>query len=195
LRDPAAEKRPEADLDANLVWRASVGDRSAEEALYRRHVQYVHGLLCRLLGNQTDAEDAVQETFVIALDRLGQLRDAEAFRGWLAQIAVSRARRLFRKQKLLRFLGLNGNRDEETIACVVGPYASASVRVEMATLHQLLERLPADQRLAWSLRHVEGESLEEVAMHCDCSLATAKRRVAAAHTAIEAGLGNSMEAA
>jgi len=80
------------------------------------------------------------------------------------------------------------------MSLVAGPDASAAVRANMATLQQLLARLPTDQRLAWSLRHIQGESLEEVALHCDCSLATAKRRVTAAHTIIEAELGNQEEA-
>ena len=194
LPDTAAKTVMDPDGDAGLVVRALAGDKQAEEALYRHHVQYVHGLLLRLLGSHTEAEDAVQETFVIALDQLGQLRKAEAFRGWLAQIAVSRARRRFRKQKLLRLLGLDGGVDEATMSLVAGPDASAAVRANMATLQQLLARLPTDQRLAWSLRHIQGDSLEEVALHCDCSLATAKRRVTAAHTIIEAELGNQEEA-
>jgi RNA polymerase sigma-70 factor (ECF subfamily) len=49
----------------------------------------------------------------------------------------------------------------------------------------VLDELPAAERLAWTLRHVEGERLEQVARQCGCSLATAKRRIAAAQDAIE----------
>ena len=48
--------------------------------------------------------------------------------------------------------------------------------------------MDVDQRLAWSLRYVEGEKLEQVAEHCGCSLATAKRRISAAHARIQAEL-------
>lgn len=50
----------------------------------------------------------------------------------------------------------------------------------------MLESLPLEERLAWSLRHVEGHALEEVAAACDCSLATAKRRIAAAEANVRA---------
>jgi RNA polymerase sigma-70 factor (ECF subfamily) len=43
-----------------------------------------------------------------------------------------------------------------------------------------------EQRLAWTLRHIEGERLEDVAARCGCSLATAKRRIAAAHAHLQA---------
>jgi RNA polymerase sigma-70 factor (ECF subfamily) len=179
--------------DAALVSRAKAGDRRAEELLFRRHVRFVQGLLSRLLVNRSEVEDAVQETFVIALDQLGSLRDEGSFRGWLAQIAVSRARRRFRKRKLLRLLGLDRSVDEDALELAPGVGASAAVQVEVATLGQLLARLRTEERLAWSLRHIEGDSLDEVAAHCGCSLATAKRRVAAADAYIRGHFGDREE--
>jgi RNA polymerase sigma-70 factor (ECF subfamily) len=49
-------------------------------------------------------------------------------------------------------------------------------------IYRLLDELPANERLAWTLRHIEGEQVEAVASLCGCSLATAKRRIAAAQT-------------
>jgi RNA polymerase sigma-70 factor (ECF subfamily) len=54
----------------------------------------------------------------------------------------------------------------------------------LAKVYAVLDALPSDERVAWSLRHVEGERLERVAELCGCSLATAKRRIAAAHQRI-----------
>jgi RNA polymerase sigma-70 factor (ECF subfamily) len=48
-------------------------------------------------------------------------------------------------------------------------------------VYQVLDGMRASWRVAWVLRYVEGEALEEVARLCDCSLATAKRRITAAH--------------
>jgi RNA polymerase sigma-70 factor (ECF subfamily) len=175
--------------DAALVLSARGGDRGAEEMLYRRHVGYVQGLLVRLIGRRAEAEDAVQETFVIALDQLRQLRDPSAFRGWLGQIAVSQARRRFRRQKLLRALGLDQGGDESRLESIPAAYAPAA-EVDVAALGQLVARLAVDDRLAWLLRYVSGESLEEVAAHCGCSLATAKRRIATANAFLRAELGD-----
>jgi RNA polymerase sigma-70 factor, ECF subfamily len=55
----------------------------------------------------------------------------------------------------------------------------------LARLYEVLERLPTDLRLAWSLRYLEGEVLDVVASTCRCSLSTAKRRVGAAQSVIE----------
>jgi RNA polymerase sigma-70 factor (ECF subfamily) len=175
--------------DAALVDAARSGSREAEEQLYLRHVHYIQGLLFRLLGNRGDAEDALQETFVIALDQLASLRDAAAFRSWLAQIAVSLARRRFRKARLLRALGLHRSGDDVGLEMIPAPHAPAAVHADFATLVQLVARLASDERVAWLLRYVDGESLAEVADHCRCSLATAKRRIAAANAYIQSELG------
>jgi RNA polymerase sigma-70 factor (ECF subfamily) len=166
--------------DAALVARIRAGDKAAEEMVYRRHVRYVGGMLVRLLGSRADAEDAIQETFVIALEQVGSLRDPRALRGWLAQIAVSQARRKFRRRKLLRALGLDGTRHEVDLEAFARAEVTADVRARISTLAKLLGRLPVDQRVAWSLRNIEGQALEEVALLCGCSLATAKRRIAQA---------------
>src|SRR5260370_35614403 len=74
--------------DAELVQQARGGDRWAEEVLYHRHVSYIMGMVVRCLGDQNDAEDVVQDTFAIGLDRLGPLRQPEAGRSELPPIAT-----------------------------------------------------------------------------------------------------------
>ena len=59
----------------------------------------------------------------------------------------------------------------------------------VARIYRVLEREPVANRVAWILRRVDGHSVTEVAALCDCSPATAKRRIAAASIAIEEVLG------
>ena len=73
--------------DADVVSRAKEGERAAQAVLYRRHVRMVRGLAYRLLG-QRDVEDVVQDAFVTAFERLGSLRDGQAFARWLGSIVV-----------------------------------------------------------------------------------------------------------
>ena len=186
----AGEPAGEATFDEELVSRALLGEREAEGMLYRRHVQYVHRLVLRILGNREAAQDVVQDTFIIALEQLRCLRNPAAFRGWLAQIAVSQARRCLRKWKLMRLLGLRGGDDAAAIDLAEGPGSSESARIDMAALRQTLVRLPINERLAWSLRHLAGHSLEEAAASCGCSLATVKRRLVAAEAFIQKEFGD-----
>ena len=173
---PAAE----AIEDGELVARAQRGDGWAEDKLYRRHVGYVFGLATRLLRNSVEAEDVVQDTFAIALEQLGSLRDGTAVRAWLAQIAVSQTRRRFRRKKLLQLLHIDTSVDDATLESLADPGADSETRTELSLLDDVLVGLPTEHRVAWMLRYVEGETLEDVARIAGCSLATAKRWIAAA---------------
>lgn len=175
--------------DTQLVEGALAGDRSAEEAIYRRHVRYIAGVVLRLLLDATETEDVVQDTFTLALQELPRLRRLPSLRPWLAQIAVSQVHRRLRRRRLLRLLGLDRSDDPAAaFERIAAPDAGPEVLTELASLGRLLHALPVGQRIAWSLRHVEGATLGEVASACDCSLATAKRRIAAAEKHVRAGV-------
>ena len=175
--------------DASLVERAIDGDRWAMEALYRRHVQRVTNAVTRVLGRSAEADDVVQDTFVVALDRLGELREPAAFRGWLARIAINEARMRLRKRKWLRRLALDRDEDDVSLESIAAPDASPEVRAELARLDRLLASFDPELRIAFVLRYVEGWALEEVAAALDCSLATAKRRIKEARERVDAHVG------
>ncbi len=66
----------------------------------------------------------------------------------------------------------------------------ADGRALLTRVYEVLDRVSVECRLAWILRYIEGEKLEEVAERCGCSLATAKRRIAAAQTYIQAEINH-----
>jgi RNA polymerase sigma-70 factor (ECF subfamily) len=175
--------------DQHLVERATLGDRWAEEMIYRRHVESIAGLVLRLLRDRSEMEDVVQETFVLALERLDSLRDGAALKSWLSQIAVSQVRRRFRRRRLLSLLGFTRPGDDTPLEVLAPDGASGEVVAELAAIDRVLHVLPVEQRIAWVLRYAEGESLEDVAKACSCSLATAKRRIAAADARVKLHVG------
>jgi RNA polymerase sigma-70 factor (ECF subfamily) len=171
--------------DTELVRRASAGNAWAEEAIYRRYAALILGTARRLLADSVEAQDVAQETFVAAFAAWPQLREPTRLKQWLLQIAISKVHRRFRRRKLLRVLGFADSVDDATLDKLARPDCSPELRAELALLSRALERISASERIAWMLRHVEGLSLEEVAQECDCSLATAKRRIAAAQTRVD----------
>jgi len=172
--------------DEDLARRISGGDRWAEEAFYRRHVDTVYGVVCPLLGRSHEAEDVVQETFATAFEIWNQLREPARARQWLLQIAVRKVHRRFRRRRVLRALGLDRSTDDATLEALARFDVDGETRAELAILDRVLRELAAAERIAWMLRHVEGLGLEEVAEECGCSLATVKRRVARAQARVEA---------
>jgi RNA polymerase sigma-70 factor (ECF subfamily) len=166
--------------DAELVARALGGDRWSRDVLYRRHAHYLLSISIRLLANRSEGEEVVQDTFVVAFTQLRTLRDPAALRAWLGRIAVSLVRRRLRRERLLRFLGLDRGFEDASLEVLAAPSLRPDDRAELALADRVLRRLPAEPRIAWVLRRVEGLPLADVASACNCSLATAKRRVAAA---------------
>src|SRR5688500_12206872 len=119
--------------DEELVRRIAAGDRWAEEALYRRYVDLVGATALRLLRNRAEAEDVVQETFLIVFQRLAQVREIEALKGWLVRVTVSRAHRRFRWNKLRRMIGL-GFEGTESLDHAASDEANGEDRAELALI-------------------------------------------------------------
>jgi RNA polymerase sigma-70 factor (ECF subfamily) len=163
-----------ADDDRTLVARAASGDGRAFTALYRRHARYVAGVAFRLLGDESELDDVVQETFVDAHDALSTIRDGATVRGFLATIAARKvARRIARRQRQRWFASLFGRG---------APIADhPAVESEAFALYQALETLSVERRMPWTLHVVEGMTLPEVASTVGVSLATVKRRIAEAN--------------
>jgi RNA polymerase sigma-70 factor (ECF subfamily) len=176
----AAVLAPPPRSDGALVAGVVAGDVACKEQLYRRHVRYIAGMSARLLRSTDGAEDVVQDAFAIAFAKIGSLREPEAFRGWLASIAVSQIHRLLGRQRLLRMLGLDRGLDDAPLDALARHDCPVEARSELAALDAVLRELPPRQRIAWMLRHVEGEPIDAVAEACRCSRATVKRWIAAA---------------
>ncbi len=150
------------------------------DSLYDRFAPYVAKVTLHLLGDDTFVEDIVQEVFLTCFRKLDTLCNIEHARRWLVKVTVQKARRRLRKKKIAQFLGLS----EPGIPEPSMPSVSANDRAAMTLLYSLLERVPLDCRLAWSLRYLEGAEILEVANALGCSPATAKRRIQTAQRKI-----------
>ena len=164
--------------DDALVSLAAAGETAAAYAL---------NLAARIAGSPTDIEDVVHDAFLRAFQRLDSLRNPAAFRTWLGSIVVYGMRSRLRREKLRRILGLSEARGAQPVDIdrIASPSASPAVRAELAQLYALVRTLPTDDRIAWTLRCIEGHELEEAAALADCSLATVKRRIARAQRFID----------
>lgn len=152
--------------------------------VFRRYARYVGSIGIRLLGRPEEVEDFVQDVFLRVHRGLHRVQNVAAIKGWLASIAVRLALRHLRRRRLMRLVSLDSAFD---YASVVDPSLLPEERSMLAELYRRLDDVPAQKRLAWTLRHVEGERLEEVARLCDCSIATAKRWILAAQEAMTPG--------
>lgn len=165
---------PIPETDEALVLALKAGREDAATALVRRYQRRVHGLLARMLGADLEVQDLTQEVFVTALSSLDKLKSPKLLKSWLFGIAVFTARNRIRKRERWRFLSfLPSTELPEKAVYGVQEEASEALRAT----YRVLELLPVDERLAFSLRFIAGMELTEVAFACNVSLATIKRRL------------------
>jgi RNA polymerase sigma-70 factor (ECF subfamily) len=178
----ALRTRPARDAAPSLP----PGPVDLDEA-FRAYSRLVASIGFRILGRRSEVEDLVQDVFVEAGKYAARIEDPAALKHWLITVTVRAARHRLRRARFAAMLGFGAPVSYEDVA---GADASPSERALLAEVYRVLDRLPVNDRIAWTLRHVQGESLAEVAELCGCSLATAKRRIAAAHEAITEALSD-----
>jgi RNA polymerase sigma-70 factor, ECF subfamily len=163
--------------DAALVRAAHAGDTAGLGALLERHRSRLHAIAVSILGHGPQAEDAVQDTFVIALRRIGELRDPAAARAWLAAILVNVCRGVLRRPSASVEVGVEpwDPPGPDTAAQAID---SGALRDWVWTA---LERLSEPLRLAVTLRYFTGaSSYEAIAEVCGVPVGTVRSRLSAA---------------
>ena len=169
-----------------VVVRAQGGDHDAQRVLFVKFAPEVAALLRRILGRQCDVEDAVQQGFLHALERLHTLRDPDAFRPWLFRLAIRGARRTFWTRRL-RELAWPGGATALWEPEDLSHGLDADDHAKLVFLGQRLATLPLRVRQAWIVRYQFDCTLPETATICGCSLATVKRRLTEAELHLEGG--------
>jgi len=150
--------------------------------LFRRYAPYVATIGLRLLGRDDDLDDLVQDVFIEAYRGLAGLRSPDAAKGWLARITVRRATRRLRRRRLRAFFSLEAL---PAAADLLATDATPEEQAHVASTYRMVQRIPVGQRVAWVLRHIEGETLDAIAVLCNCSKATVQRRLRAAERALD----------
>jgi RNA polymerase sigma factor (sigma-70 family) len=125
-----ARPRPDSRDDARLVRAATAGDRNAFAAIYDRYADRLHDFCWGLLRDRDEAADATRDAFLVAAERLGQLRDPERLRPWLYAVARSQALRRLRARPRVA--------PEEEMPDLPDPAPGPEQSAERADLSQLV---------------------------------------------------------
>jgi len=161
--------------DAELLDRCRGGDLSAFEDLYRAHAARLYGLACRLIGNRSEAEDLLQEIFLVAYRRLATFRGDSALGTWLYRLAVNRCvdhlRSRASRQTSVTAALLDG-RDEALTQQPAQDWSATRIDLERA-----IRRLPDGYRTAFVLHDVEGLEHREIAEILGIAEGTSKSQV------------------
>jgi RNA polymerase sigma-70 factor (ECF subfamily) len=183
--DGADAERDTFDEAAALA-RVQRGDVAAFDAVVRRHLRRAYGLAYRILGRREDAEDLVQEAFMIALDRIATFDTTRPFAPWFMRIVVTRS--LNARKSIAR--RRTGELPDEAIA----PGPAPDVETESAELRErvqaALSALPERQRLILQLFELDGYSAQEISDMLGISAGTVRWHAHEARNAMRSALGS-----
>ena len=170
-------------IDRSLIDRARNGDLDAFESIVNARMDAVYRLTSAILGNEADARDAAQETFVAAWRQMAALRDPERLDAWLQRVAVNAARQIHRARSRRRVREI-----PSSTVSALADRAAGSPPDDAAILDSALARLPVEQRAILVLHHLEGRPLAELATILDVPEGTAKSRLFTARQALAAAI-------
>lgn len=155
------------DDDASLVKRIQAGDRAAFESLMRRYNRRLYRLARATLRNDADADDALQNAYLLAYKSLHQFRGDASVATWLSRLVLNecldRLRRNARRQKVLPMSGPTEAINEVPDSGTDAPDQRLARDQVRALLGLKLDELPRDFRQVFVLRSVEELSVEETA--------------------------------
>ena len=160
--------------DHSMVEAILAGHPGASAAMYDRYSDHVYRVLVRIMGFDDQLQDLLQEVFMEALRSVGSLRKSAQLKAWLTAIAVHTARACIRKRTRRRWLQF---RQPDKLPERIAVEADDETREALEATYEVLGLMPAQERIAFSLRFIDGMELTEVAEACGVSLATVKRRL------------------
>lgn len=177
--------------DERLVARAQAGDQAAFRQLFETYSPLVFRITARMLGNEHDAADLTQDIFVRAYQKLGALRDGQAFHAWITRMAVNMTHDHLRRRRPTIF-SLNAappGMEEESEWQLPSDTPGAEERLLSGELqgqiHAALLAISPDHRSVVVLHHLEGMPVEEIAIALDISIGTVKSRLARARAELK----------
>lgn len=173
----------QAGVDAADAVLAASGDSRAFERLYRKHVPRIHSLARRMIGLD-EADEATQDVFVRAWEKLGSFRGEAAFGTWLYRLAINvlLGRRASSGRERRRHLEGDGWQERFATGSVF-----PGLRVDF---ERAIAQLPSGAREVFVLHDVEGFKHREIAEMLGVTAGTSKAQLHRARMALRRALGS-----
>lgn len=170
--------------DAELVARLQAGDQAAYAQLVQEHAGNIYRLALRMMGNEADAEDVLQETFLSAFKSIDRFEERSSLNTWLYRIASNAAlMRLRRNEPEQVSVDEPIELDDGDVVprqffdfCCL-PEEDLLRDEARAEMRRAIEELPPTLRSVFVLRDVQGLSTEETASTLDLSISAVKSRL------------------
>ncbi|MSP86770.1 MAG: RNA polymerase sigma factor RpoE [Methylotenera sp.] len=184
----SAENR---EIDHTLVLRAQLGDKRAFGLLVDKYQRKLARLLSRMVRDQSEIEDIVQESFIKAYRALPNFRGDSAFYTWLYRIGINTAKNYLVSIKRrpsvsngIEIEDAENFEDGDELRTMETPESSMMTKQIAQTVNDTVVGLPEELRTAITLREIEGLSYEEIATVMHCPIGTVRSRIFRARNTI-----------
>ena len=181
--------------DMTLVYASKTGDIAAFEELVKRYDSKLLRIAQHVTQNREDAQDAVQEAFLKAFQKLEQFRENSKFSTWLVRIAINQSLMKLRKQHRKSEVSIDQSfqTEEGMLSAEIADWApNPEERYRASELRQLLiktlQELRPSLSVVFVLRDIEGFSTEQTAEALNLSQVAVKTRLLRARLQLREGL-------
>ena len=168
----------DAPSDRELIDRTLAGDGNAYGILVDRFQRRIFRVAFAILRDEVEADGITQDTFVQAYTSLAKFQGRSEFETWLTRIAINKSRDSLRRRRFVSLFVRNENDDEEILIEPVDQRPDPEREMLATQLRAAIERaeqkLSAQQKLIFRLRHYENLSLEEIAERLGLRAGTAR---------------------
>ncbi|WP_292842738.1 RNA polymerase sigma factor RpoE [Methylotenera sp.] len=172
------------EIDHELVLRAQRGDKRAFGMLVDKYQRKLARLLSRMVRDQSEIEDIVQDTFIKAYRALPNFRGDSAFYTWLYRIGINTAKNYLvsmgRRPTVstgVEIEDAENFEDGDELRTMETPESSMMTKQIAQTVNDTVAGLPEELRTAITLREIEGLSYEEIATIMNCPIGTVRSRI------------------
>ena len=181
---PASANAGNRELDQILVVRAQQGDKKAFGMLVEKYHRKLGRLLGRMIRDQAEVEDVVQESFIKAYRALPNFRGDSAFYTWLYRIGINTAKNYLvsmgRRPQVMQEVEIDDVENFEggyEMRTTDTPETALMTKQIAQTVNDTVAALPEELRTAITLREIEGLSYEEIATLMQCPIGTVRSRI------------------
>jgi|LakWasM116_HOW13_FD_contig_121_12556_length_1767_multi_4_in_0_out_0_1 RNA polymerase sigma-70 factor (ECF subfamily) len=172
------------EIDHELVLRAQRGDKRAFGLLVDKYQRKLARLLSRMIRDQSEIEDVVQESFIKAYRALPNFRGDSAFYTWLYRIGINTAKNYLvsvgRRPTVSTDIEIEDAENFDSgdeLRTTETPESTMMTKQIAQTVNDTVESLPEELRTAITLREIEGLSYEEIATIMGCPIGTVRSRI------------------
>ncbi len=182
--------------EVRLLSAAAAGDQQAQMTLFEDYRDVAYRTAYRILGNEADALDVVQDAFIRAFGRMQSFRQTSSFKTWLLRITSNRALDVVRSRRVRLAASLDAGDDEQGSRLPADPDAadpSADVeqRELMARVQAAIDRLPEEQKQVIALYGAGDMTYGDIAAALDVPIGTVMSRLHNARKRMREWLGES----